>query len=257
MALSNQTPHGFVQGQTGWTLKGGATFLGPRGSGSFPTLCEAVVWANLLGGQCGGIKHDPKYGYMLVHGHEFVDAQLGGTVSVPVGMCWSKGKDHVPEPRYPYMERGYAKFLTEVVKEEVNGRVFSAEFKAKYVKPGWHKITRADFNGKIEDVYAKASKPGWIRWAASNGIKLGSVCASAIGGMVKTTSLGVYNMITATEPTEELGEGWVEVPEHVETCQALQRHTRGDDAELTDEADAEIGNGRAAGFASAMRAATK
>ena len=166
--MTNQIS-GFVQAHPDLKLER-MTFLGPKGSGAFSSLSEAVVWARLLGGQCGGIVHHFKYGYMLTHGHLFVE-KSDKVSDQEIDICWSKGSDHLSEPAYPYSKSGFSRFRREVREQEANGREFLLDFYQRYIHDDWRKMGRKDFKTDIDNIYSDAAKPGWREWAWSAGVK--------------------------------------------------------------------------------------
>ena len=138
---------------------------------------------------------------MLVHGH----GRRGNDRGVLV-----KGAKHVPEPAYPSSERGYLRFCKEVAAEVANGRVFTEEFKTKYLKNGWRKIHREEYSKKLEEVYTKAGQPSWIQWASARGVDAGSKIV-LVAGVLKTKAVEVYSRMSSPEAEEKIESGWVEV----------------------------------------------
>ena len=197
MATNEMCPIGFTEGPAGWGLSG-STFLGPMGSGSFRTLGEAMVWAKLLGGQCGGIQYNPRYGYMLRHSSKFwMDTKL------EVVQSWSKGEEHVMEPAYPYQLRGYTKFIIECETARQNGYEFSPEFNAMFLQEAWRRYTKKDFHSDIDEIYERESQPGWFERAKYHGAEWLSALPT-----LRETINQVLDVV-GTETSVHRDDGWM------------------------------------------------
>ena len=157
--LGSHCPQGLWPAPLGWRLKR-STFLGPKSSGAFPTLEEATFWANLLKGQCGGIQFDPRYGYMLTHGHELVE-----TGDPHNGLrAWTKGSTHKPEPAYPYQASGWKRFQRDLEQHETMGKPISALFVRLFTcRDEWIRRGKDDFADKVQELYGKKTMPTMIQ----------------------------------------------------------------------------------------------
>lgn len=183
--MSSPCPKGFHAAPPGWKLRG-TTFLGPKSSGSFPTLEEAAFWANTLGGQCGGIQFNPKYGYMLTYGHQLIAAD-----DHQGALCWTKGSKHTPEPAYPYQRNGWKRFQRDVEQHKTMGKPFSRQFSRLFLNDEWIKRGKEDFSESVQHLYSKKSMPGMVQKATE-------IAATA----AESAAAAAISMFS-------LGKGWV------------------------------------------------